>query len=84
MRYAATKEMLAGSNEEKPMIVELTLGLIGVQRAREASRSALPDAPVVRERIPWTAAARIRTAGTLHRLADRVGPCPAHGSLRQA
>ncbi|HET6528998.1 MAG TPA: hypothetical protein VFH03_00065 [Actinoplanes sp.] len=66
------------------MIVELAVGRIGVHKAREASQSALPDAPVARERIPWTAVVRIRTAGTLHRLADRVGPGPAPGPLRQA
>jgi hypothetical protein len=49
-----------------------------VQQAREASQSALPDAPVIPDRQPQPAAVRIRAAGALHRLADRIAPvCPA-------
>ena len=69
------------------MILELAVGRLGVQQAHEASRSALPDAPMIPERTPRTAVVRFRTAGALHRLADRIGPVDAPaglGPLRQA
>jgi len=60
------------------MLIYYALGRLGVQQAREASQSALPDAPVIPDRHPQPAAVRIRAAGTLHRLADRSAPaCPA-------
>jgi hypothetical protein len=69
------------------MLIDIATGRLGVQMAREASRSALPDAPVVREPERRPSAFRIRTAGALHRVADRIGPVDAragHGPLRQA
>ena len=68
------------------MLIYYAFGRLGVRLTREASQSALPNAPVVPERHPWPAAFRIRTAGTLHGLADRIGPVDAragHGLLRQ-
>jgi hypothetical protein len=68
------------------MLIYYAVGRLGVQQAREASHSALPDAPVVPDRDPRSAGFRIRTAGALHRLADRIGPAHAragHRSLRQ-
>ena len=60
------------------MLIYYAAGRVGVQQAREASRSALPDAPVIPEREPQPGAFRIRTAGALHRLADRISPaCPS-------
>jgi hypothetical protein len=59
------------------MLIYYAVGRLGVQQAREASRSALPDAPVTQERHPEPAAFRARTAGALHRLADRIGPVDA-------
>jgi hypothetical protein len=56
------------------MLIHLALGRLGVQQAREAAQSALPNAPVIPDRQPQPAAVRIRTAGALHRLADRIGP----------
>jgi hypothetical protein len=69
------------------MLIYYALGRLGVQQAREASHSALPDAPVVEDRNARPAVLRIRTAGALHRLADRIGPIEApacHGSPQQA
>jgi hypothetical protein len=69
------------------MLIYYALGRLGVQQAREASHSALPNAPVVPDGHPGPAAYRIRTARVLHRLADRIGPVDAragHGTLRQA
>ena|SRR6266496_4061455 len=53
------------------MLIYYAVGRRGVQLAREASQSALPNAPVVQDRQP---AFRIRTAGVLHRLAGRARP----------
>jgi hypothetical protein len=65
------------------MLIYYAVGRLGVQQAREAAQSALPDAPVIPERPPRPAALRIRTAGALHRLADRISPaCP--GPLQHA
>jgi hypothetical protein len=58
-----------------------------VRQAREASRSALPDAPVIPDRESGRTGLRVRTAGALHRLADRIGPAEAragHGSPQRA
>jgi hypothetical protein len=69
------------------MLIEYAIGRLGVQQARDASQSALPNAPVVPDRHHRPAAFRIRTAGALHRLADRIGPVDARagrGTLRQA
>lgn len=69
------------------MLIYYAVGRLGVQLTREASQSALPNAPVVPDRHSRPAAFRIRTAGALHRLADRIGPIDAragHGPLRQA
>jgi len=69
------------------MLMHYAIGQLGVQRTREASRSALPDAPVVPDRPRRPAALRTRTAGALHRLADRIGPvetAACHGSLSRA
>jgi hypothetical protein len=68
------------------MLIYYALGRLGVQLTREASQSALPNAPVIQDRHPWPAAFRIRTAGALHRLADQIGPVDAragHGPLQQ-
>ena len=54
------------------------MGRLGVQLTREASRSALPHAPVVAGRHPVL---RARTAAALHRLADRIGPVDAPAGL---
>ena len=65
------------------MLIYYALGRLGVQQAREASQSALPDAPVIPEQQPQPAAVRIRAADALHRLADRIAPaCPT--PVRQA
>ena len=69
------------------MLIYYAIGHLGVQQAREAAQSALPDAPVIPDRQPGPAALRARTAGALHRLADRIGPVDAragHGPLQQA
>ena len=69
------------------MLIYYAVGRLGVQLTREASRSALPNAPMVPDRHPSPAAFRIRTAGALHRLADRIGPvdaCAGHGPLQRA
>jgi hypothetical protein len=69
------------------MLMDYAVGQLGVRKTREASRSALPDAPVVPDRPTWSAASRFRTAGALHRLADWIGPVEAragHGGLRRA
>jgi hypothetical protein len=69
------------------MIIEYAVGRLGVQQAAEASQSALPNAPVVPDRVPRMAAVRIRAAGALHRLADRIVPIDTragHGPLRPA
>jgi hypothetical protein len=68
------------------MLLELAVGRVGVQQAHEASRSALPNAPMVPEPERRPSAVRIRAAGVLHRLADRIGPVDARavsGPLRQ-
>lgn len=65
------------------MLIYYAVGRLGVQLAREASQSALPNAPVIQDQ---PAAFRIRTAGALHRLADRIGPVAAragHGLPQQ-
>ncbi|MFC7274223.1 hypothetical protein ACFQS1_09550 [Paractinoplanes rhizophilus] len=48
------------------------LGLIALfsDAATKMSHSALPDSPVIPERPPGRL--RVRTAGALHRLADRL------------
>jgi hypothetical protein len=69
------------------MLIYYAVGRLGVQLTRVASQSALPNAPVVADRNSRPATFRIRTAGALHRLADRIGPVDAragHGPLRQA
>ena len=69
------------------MLIYYAVGRLGVQLTREASRSALPNAPVVRERHAEPAVFRVRAAGALHRLADRIGPVDAracHAPLRRA
>jgi hypothetical protein len=69
------------------MLIYYAVGRRGVQLTREASRSALPNAPVIPDRHPEPAAFRIQTAGALRRLADRIGPVDAragHGPLQQA
>lgn len=68
------------------MLIYYAVGRLGVQLTREASHSALPNAPVIQRRHPRPAAFRIRTAGALHRLADRIGPVDAragHGPPQQ-
>jgi hypothetical protein len=61
------------------MLIYYAVGRLGVQQAREASRSALPDAPVIVDlRPPRTA--RLRAADALHRLADRIGPVEARAT----
>jgi hypothetical protein len=68
------------------MLIYYVVGRLGVHLTREASRSALPDAPVIQHRRPWPAEFRIRTAGALHRLADRTAPADtrvARGPLQQ-
>lgn len=69
------------------MLIYHALGRLAVQQAREAAQSALPNAPVIHDRRGRPAGFRVRTAGALHRLADRIGPadtraCP--GTLQQA
>ena len=64
------------------MLIYYAVGLVGVQQAREAAQSALPDAPVIQDRPSQPAAFRIRTVGALHRLADRVGPVDARAGRR--
>jgi len=59
------------------MLIYYAVGRLGVQLAQEASRSALPDAPVMRDDGPRPAMFRVRTADALHRLADRIGPVEA-------
>jgi hypothetical protein len=59
------------------MLIYYAVGRLGVQQAREASQSALPDAPVIADRRARPAGFRIRTAGALHRLADRIVPVDA-------
>jgi hypothetical protein len=46
------------------------------QSTRDLARSALPDAPLVREAVQAPQYGRLRrgAALALHRLADRVGP----------
>jgi hypothetical protein len=69
------------------MLIYYALGRHGVERTREASRSALPDAPVVPDRQPGPGVFRIRASVALHRLADWIGPVDARvsrRSLRQA
>ena len=69
------------------MLIYYALGRHGVEQTREASRSALPDAPVVPDRRPGPGAFRVWTSAALHRLADRIGPVDARASrrpLRQA
>jgi hypothetical protein len=56
------------------MHIDYAVGRFGVQLTREASRSALPCAPVTEDRRPEPAAYRLRIAAALHRLADRIGP----------
>jgi hypothetical protein len=65
------------------MIDHYAAGALGVQQAREASQSALPDAPVIPDRHPDPAQFRIRAAGALHRLADRIGPIEARAAERR-
>ena len=68
------------------MLIYYAVGRLGVQQAREASRSALPNAPVIQDSRTWPAAFRIRSAGALHRLADWIGPVDARagrGPLQQ-
>ena len=68
------------------MLIYYAVGRLGVQLTREASQSALPNAPVIQGRHPRPAAFRIRTAGALYRLADRIGPVDAragHGQPQQ-
>ncbi|GIJ71432.1 hypothetical protein [Virgisporangium ochraceum] len=59
------------------MHTNYAVGRLGVELTREASRSALPHAPVTEDRPPAPAAFRVRIAGALHRLADRIGPVDA-------
>jgi hypothetical protein len=69
------------------MLIYYAIGRLGVRQAREAARSALPNAPVVPQRDPRPSAFRVWTAEALYRLADRIGPPDArtsHGLLRQA
>ena len=52
---------------------------IAVRLTREQAQSALPDAPVVTDVPPVPTAGevrRIRLAGVLRRLADRLEPAP--------
>jgi hypothetical protein len=67
------------------MLIYYALGRLGVQRTRDASQSALPNAPVVPDRP--LGAFRVGTAAALHQLAHRIGPIDAQacgGTLRQA
>jgi hypothetical protein len=67
------------------MHINYAVGRLGVQLTSEASRSALPHAPVTEDRPPEPAAFRIRIAAALHRLADRIGPVETracHGPLQ--
>ena len=69
------------------MLIYYAVGRLGVRQTREASQSALPHAPVIQDQNPRPAAFRVRTAGALHRLADRIGPVDARVAprpLRQA
>jgi hypothetical protein len=69
------------------MLIYYALGRLGVQQAREAAQSALPDAPVIHDQRSRPPVFRMRTAGALHRLADRIGPVdarPGRGLLPQA
>jgi hypothetical protein len=66
------------------MLIYYALGRLGVQQVREASHSALPDAPVIPDRQPQPAAVRIRTADALHRLADRIAPTCSTTPVQQA
>jgi len=59
------------------MLIYYALGRLGVQQAREAAQSALPNAPMIQDRRPRPEAFRVRSAGALHRLADRIGPVDA-------
>jgi hypothetical protein len=56
------------------MFINDAIGGLGVQLTRELSRSALPHAPAVADRRPHPGSWRIRTAGVLRRVADRIGP----------
>ena len=64
------------------MLNHYAVGLVGVQQAREAAQSALPDAPVIPDRRPRPVAFRISAAGALHRLADRIGPVDVRAGHR--
>jgi hypothetical protein len=66
------------------MLIYYAVGRRGVQQAREASQSALPDAPVIPDGHPRQAGFRVRTAGALHRLADWIGPAGARTSPGRA
>ena len=50
------------------MLIYYALGRLGVQQAREAAQSALPDAPVIHDQRSRPPVFRMRTAGALHRL----------------
>jgi hypothetical protein len=65
------------------MLTYYALGRRGVQQAREASHSALPDAPVIPDPQPRQPRFRVRTAGALHRLADWIGPVDARTAHRR-
>jgi hypothetical protein len=69
------------------MLIYYALGRHGVEQTREASRSALPGAPVIPDRCPDPPVFRLRASVALHRLADWIGPVDARARrspLRQA
>jgi hypothetical protein len=57
--------------------MDLFAAWLAVQVTRDDARSALPHAPVRQDRLgQWLGAIRRRSAGVLHRLADRLEPHP--------
>lgn len=55
--------------------MDLFAGWFAVQVSYDDVRSALPDAPVRQDRLgQWRGAVRRRSAGVLHRLAERLEP----------
>lgn len=56
------------------MLPEVGVALIALDRTRQTTHSALPDAPTVASRPTRQRRVRRRTAVTLRRLADRLQP----------
>jgi hypothetical protein len=57
--------------------MDLFAAWFAVQVTRDDAGSALPHAPVRQDRLgQWFGAVRRRSAGVLHRLADRLDPHP--------